>query len=306
MSIAVVGTGAVGGYFGGKLAAAGLPVHFVARGAHLAALQREGLAIESPLGNLKIQARFTDRTEEIGSVDLILFCVKSYDTESASPALAPLFGPRTTLLSLQNGIDNPDRLAHRWGAERVLAGVVYLGARLARPGVIVHEVGGRIAIGELDGKPSERAEAVRATFARASIPCEVRSDIRAAMWQKLAWNAPFCALSALLRLNVREILDSAPLKALAAGCIEEVREAARLQGIVLPPSAVGETLEFAASLGAVKPSMLQDLEAGKPLEHEALNGVVAKSLRAAGRGASINETFYAMLEFLDRKNRGRR
>jgi 2-dehydropantoate 2-reductase len=306
MSIAVVGTGAVGGYFGGKLASTGLPVSFLARGAHLTALRRDGLTVESPAGDFRVRARFTDRPEEIGPVDLILFCVKSYDTESASRALEPLFGPRTTLVSLQNGIDNPDRLARRWGAERVLAGVVYLGARLARPGLIVHEVGGRLAIGALEGAASERAETVRATFARAAIPCEVRSDIRAVMWRKLAWNAPFCALSALLGLNVREILESEPLRRLVVACIEEVREAARLHGVALPASAAAETLELAASLGPVKPSMLQDVEAVKPLEHEALNGVVAKTLRAAGHGASINETFYAMLDFLDRKNRSRK
>jgi 2-dehydropantoate 2-reductase len=306
MRIAVMGTGAVGGYFGARLAAAGQNVAFIARGSHLQAMRKEGLRVKSAQGDLHIRSLFTHDPSEVGPVDAVLFCVKSYDTEDAAAMLAPMVGEKTAILSLQNGVDNPDKIAARYGKARTLAGVVYLGALVSDPGVIRHSAGGRIVLGNLDGEAREPAKRVEQILSGAHIPCAVSAEIRKVIWTKLVWNAPFCALACLARATVREILESESLRKLAVECMEEVREAARSTGIELAPSVVEETFKFSQGLGDFKPSMLQDLEAQKPLEYEALNGIVVDLLGQKEKKAPINQTCYAVLKFLDRRIRAAR
>lgn len=302
MRIAVMGSGAVGGYFGAKLATAGHEVIFIARGAHLAALKQSGLYVESFQGNLHISgALFTDDPAAGAAVDLVLFCVKSYDTDIAARAIAPFMAPTTRILSLQNGVDNTSRIAQTWGAERTLAGVVYLGAQLVRPGTIYHSSGGKIIFGELDGSIHESTRDIQRVISAAKIPCEVSADITKAQWRKLLWNAAFCAISCLTRSTVRDILESESLRKLAIDCMAEVCAAAKTQGVDLAPNCIDETLEFSQTLGAFKPSMLQDLEAGKPLEFEAFNGVPLNLLRQSGKDAPANKIFYGTLAYLSGK-----
>ena len=300
---AVMGAGAVGGYFGARLARAGSEVAFIARGKHLEEMRKGGLKVKSLHGDFHIRSLFTAEPKEIGPVDLVLFCVKSYSTEEAAEKLAPLMGRETVILSLQNGVDNPDKIARIWGKSRTLAGVVYIGAQVLTPGTIRHSAGGRIVFGELDGGVSEETKTVHQIFAAAQVPCAISTEIRKVMWGKLVWNAPFCAIACLARATAQEIVESDALKKLAIDCMEEVREAAKCSDIDLEPSVMEEALKLSQSLGDFKPSMLQDLEAGKPLEHEAFNGIVVKLLRQAGKEAPVNGMFYAALEFLDRKNR---
>ena len=302
MRIAVMGAGAVGGYFGARLAAASNNVAFMARGLHLAALQQEGLTLDSPQGNLHIRdALFTDDPAQVGVVDLVLFCVKSYDTEETAAKLTPLIGNRTLILSLQNGVDNADKIARRWGDQRTLAGVVYIGSHLLQPGTIKHSSGGKIVFGELDGQVHETTQAVERVLSSAQIPCEVSRAIRNIQWRKLLWNAPFCAISCLTRATVREIVESDSLTKLALDCMAEVREAAKTRTIDLDRSLFDETLKFSKGLGDFKPSMLQDLEAGKRLEYEAFNGIVVELLRQTGKKAPTNQVFYGALKYLDKK-----
>ncbi|MBI4525434.1 MAG: ketopantoate reductase family protein [Deltaproteobacteria bacterium] len=304
MRIAVIGTGAVGGYFGARLAAGGQNVAFLARGAHLEALRKDGLLIKSPQGDLRIQSIFSSDPEEIGPADLILFCVKSYDTEAAAKALAPIMTEKTKIVSLQNGVDNPAKLAAQWGENRTLAGVVYIGARLSTPGCVEHSSGGRIVLGQPDGRVSEETASVQRLFSHAQVPCVLTTEIRKFLWSKLVWNAPFCAISCLARATVKEILESDSLTALATSCMEETREAAKCDGIELEPSVIEEAMSLSRSIGDFKPSMLQDLEAGKPLEYEAFNGVICDRLRGAGKKAPVNGVFYALLQFLDERMQG--
>jgi 2-dehydropantoate 2-reductase len=304
--VAVMGAGAVGGYFGAKLAASN-EVAFIARGVHLAAMRRKGLMVESPRSHLDIRdALFAENPAEIGAVDLVLFCVKSYDTESATAKVAPLMGDGTIILSLQNGVDNADKIARRWGEEKTLAGVVYLGSQLLRPGTIRHSSGGKIIFGELGGQVHQPTRALEKVLSSAQIPCEVSREIRAIQWRKLLWNAPFCAISCLTRATVKEIVASESLTKLAQDCMAEVRSAALTQGVELDPALFDETLHFSKSLGAFKPSMLQDLEAGKPLEYQAFNGIVVNLLRAVGKEAPINEVFYNALKYLDERIRAQK
>jgi 2-dehydropantoate 2-reductase len=304
MPIAVMGTGAVGGYFGAKLAAAGQDVVFIVRQRNLPSLRRNGLRVESPTGDLNVRnGFFTDSPADAGMVDLVLFCVKSYDTAEAAAALAPMMSERTAILSLQNGIDNPDKIAGFWGTERTLAGVVYLGAQVSVPGVIQHSSGGKIVLGPISGHTSDTARLVEQTISRAAIPCEISAAIEQVQWAKLLWNAPFCAISCLTRSTVREIVESESLTKLTRDCMMEVQAAARTRGIGLKTELFDQTLAFSRGLGEFKPSMLQDLEAGKPLEYDALNGIVMRLLEQAGEQAPINRVFHDTLNFLDKKLR---
>jgi 2-dehydropantoate 2-reductase len=267
-------------------------------------MQRHGLSIESPQGNLQIRnAVFTADPAVVGGVDLVLFCVKSYDTIEAAKKTAPLIGPLTQILALQNGVDNADKIAQTTGNKSTLAGVVYVGAQLSRPGVIEHSAGGRIIFGELAGGVQETTRNVERVLSAATIPCEISAEIRKDQWRKLLWNAPFCAISCLIRGTVRDIIESASLRQLAIDCMLEVREAAAIHAIDLEPSLLDEALKFSTSLGDFKPSMLQDLEAGKPLEYEAFNGIVIDILRRAGKAAPTNQVFYTALQFLDNRIR---
>ena len=304
MRIAVMGTGAVGGYFGAKLAAAGHEVAFVARGRHLQALCANGLQVASFNGDLKVKnALFTDNTAKIGAVDLVLFCVKSYDTEAGAEHLKPLVADRTRILSLQNGVDNPDKLAGFFNPGQILPAVVYVGAQLTAPGVITHSNGGRVIFGQGDGGTGESSKLLRQTFGDAGIPCEVSAAIQKMQWTKLLWNAPFCAIGCLARANVKQIVESEPLTALALDCMAEVQAAADTRGIELRREQFDEVMAFSRTLGPFKPSMLQDLEAGKPLEYQAFNGIVVQTLTHAGTPAPINQVFYATLKFLDQRIR---
>ena len=307
MRVAVMGAGAVGGYFGARLAAASNDIAFIARGRHLAAMRQQGLTLESPQGNLHIRdALFTDDLSQVGVVDLVLFCVKSYDTQATAAQLASLIGDRTIILSLQNGVDNADKIAQRWGHQRTLAGVVYMGSHLLGPGQIKHSSGGRIVFGELDGRVHESTQAVERLLASARISCEISKAIRNIQWRKLLWNASFCAISCLTHTNVKEIVESDSLTKLALDCMAEVREAAQAQAIDLDPALFEETLNFSKSLGDFKPSMLQDFEAGKPLEYEAFNGIVVELLGGMGKQAPTNQVFYGALKYLDKKIRTER
>jgi 2-dehydropantoate 2-reductase len=304
MRIAVMGAGAVGGYFGAKLAAAANDVVFLARGDHLNAMQQHGLRVRTRDGELHVRdALFTEDPAAAGEAEAILFCVKSHATEAAAARLPPIVGPRTLILSLQNGIDNAEKLAAAFGADRVLAGVVYIGAQVTGPGVIQHSSGGRIVFGGLGGRLAGGAESLGAIFSAAAIPHEISGDIEKAQWKKLLWNAPFCAISCIARATVRDIVDSESLRKLAVDCMIEVAAAAATRGVRLEEELMDETLRFSETLGDFKPSMLQDLEGGKPLEFEAFNGVVLRLLRAAGKDAPVNAVFYGALKYLDQKSR---
>jgi len=234
---------------------------------------------------------------------LVLFCVKSYDTTEAAAALAPMISKQTAILSLQNGIDNPDKIAGFWGTERTLAGVVYIGAQVSAPGVIQHSSGGKIVLGPISGHPADTAHKVEQRLSRAAIPCAISAAIEQVQWAKLLWNAPFCAISCLTRSTVREIVESEALTNLALDCMKEVQAAARTRGIDLKTELFDQTLVFSRGLGDFKTSMRQDLEAGKPLEYDALNGFVMRLLERAGEQAPINRVFHGTLSFLDNKLR---
>src|SRR5438094_1182176 len=210
MRLAVLGSGGIGGYYGALLAKGGHDVAFIARGAHLEALQQRGLTVRTPEGESTIPVNAVADTERLAPVDLVLFCVKSYDTELAAQALAPLMARDTAVVTLQNGIDNVEAIASVVGSSAVLAGAVYIALQLSSPGVVLRTGGpGRIVFGELSGAMTERVQRIASAFEQSRIPHEVSTDINRVLWEKFLFIAGVGGVTALARSGIGPLLASA-------------------------------------------------------------------------------------------------
>lgn len=285
MRIAIVGTGGVGGYFGARLKAAGENVAFLARGAHLAAMRRDGLRISSAHGDMRIHpVEATDDARAIGPVDVAIVAVKLYDTEAAAEACRALIGPDTSVVSLQNGVTAADTLAAAVGAERVFGGIAYIMATIAEPGAIIHTgTMARIVLGEFGGSTSARVSTLAATIRRAGVEVEESSDIAAAIWTKFAFLAPLSGVTALTRTTAGPIREDPDARALFEKAIAETVALARARKVALPPDATKRAMAFLDSLPPdMGSSMLYDLRHGKRLELSWLSGTVARLGRVAG------------------------
>ena len=274
MRILVVGAGGTGGFFGAKLARAGEDVTFVARGAHLAAIQAAGLRVASTVeGEWTVRAPAVERVDGLPPADLVLFCVKSFDTETAAELVRPAVAPATGVLSVQNGVDNEERLAARLGAGHVIGGVALVFATIAAPGVIAHSLLGRLIFGEMDGRPSARTQAFLAACERAGIPAELTADARRALWEKYVFLVTHAGLTALTRCPAG-ILHAVPeTRRLFSAVLEEMLALGRAEGIAFEPDAGARFQRQWDGLGANAYSSLHhDLVHGKPLELEALHG----------------------------------
>ena len=291
MRIAVMGTGGVGGYFGGRLAAAGQDVTFIARGTHLQALQRQGLRITSALGDATIApAQATDDPASVGPVDLVLFTVKLYDTEAAAEAIRPLIGPETGVVTFQNGIAGPEVLAGRLGAEHVMGGVAKIAAVIAEPGVVRHTgTMAELAFGELDGSVAARIAALAAALEAAGVRHTVSDDIRREIWDKMVFLSTFAGLTSLLRLPIGLIRGDLETRRLLRDGLAEALAVARAAGAGLPEDLVDQILERIDRLPfEMKSSMLQDLEGGKRLELDWLSGTLARMGRDLGVATPVH------------------
>ncbi len=302
MKIAVLGAGAIGGYFGALLARSGSEVHLVARGRHLDALRADGLRIRSGLGDLHLHhgdggLRIAAGTGEVGAADVVLFCVKSYDTDEAARSLAPMLGPDTGVVSLQNGIDNEEKLAAVIGPEHVMGGVAYIFARLAGPGEVVHTGGPRrIIFGELDGRRSGRAEALLRACEAADFPVELSDDIRAALWAKFAFICAQAGLTAVTRLPIGTIREVPESMALFRRVVEEVTAVAAAEGVRLPDDLPDRHIGTANSLEADgRSSLYDDMVAGRRMELDALLGEVVRRAERAGVPVPAAQTLHAVL-----------
>jgi 2-dehydropantoate 2-reductase len=298
MKVGVVGAGGVGGYYGGRLANAGTDVGFVARGRHLAAIREQGLLIRAHDGDFTVSVQASDDPDEIGPCDAVLFCVKSYDTEDAVGLLGPLLKPDTGVLSLQNGIDNEDKIAARIGPSHVLGGVSFIITHIADPGVI-EQTGSvqRVVFGELDASRSERAESLLAEFRRAGIDSDLTDDVRALLWDKYAYLCALAGLTAATRLPIDELLRVPETRELFRRMMAEVAEVARAEGVVLADDMIDRKTALSEGLAPGSFSSLHhDLVTGRRLELEALHGELVR--RAARHGISVpaSETIYALLK----------
>lgn len=285
MRIAIVGTGGVGGYFGARLAAAGESVAFLARGQHLDAIRRDGLKVESALGNVHIHpAEATDDAQAIGPVDVAIVAVKLYDDAAAAEECMTLLGPRTAVVSFQNGVTAADTLAAAVGRERVFGGTAQILAVIARPGVIAHTgTMARLQVGEFAGGSSPRVKALADALRHAGVDVEESSDIAAAIWSKFAFLAPFSGMTALTRATIGPIRANEDARALFRRAVEEVAAVACARGVNLATDAPDKIMAFVNGLPAeMGSSMLHDLRAGKRLELPWLSGAVSRLGREGG------------------------
>jgi len=299
MRIAVMGTGGVGGYFGGRLAQAGNDVTFVARGAHLAAMREHGLRIESAGGNRVIRnAVFTDDPGSIAPVDVVMFCVKLWDVERAAGQIAPLVARGGVVIPFQNGIDSTDVLTRELGASHVLGGVAYIAASIRLPGVIAH-VGSmaRLRIGAFDERLTPPARAFVDACRGAGVEAELARDIRRALWEKFVFLNALAGLTCLARQPLGIVRSDPDLRATFEASMRETIAVANTKGVDLGDDFIASQMQALDGLPAeMRASMLGDLVSGHRLEAPWLCGRVAALAPEAGLEAPVNATIYAGLK----------
>jgi len=278
VKIAIFGSGGVGGYFGGRLAAAGEDVTFLARGAHLAALQSEGLRISSPLGDVHLPTvQAADRPQAIGPVDVVLFTVKLYDVDTAAATLAPLLGPNTVVITMQNGVDAMDMVARHVGPAHVAGGAAYIVAVIDRPGHIRHTVAHQLVFGERDGTRSDRLVAFEAAGIRAGFQAKASTDVQADLWVKFVRLATWSGMTTVTRAPMGVIRSTPETYDLMMTAIQEVIAVGEAKGIGFPADLMDGTIALIKNFPAgSKSSMLEDIERGKRLELPWLSGAVVR------------------------------
>ena len=299
MRIAVVGAGGVGGGFGAALAKAGADVTFLARGAHLAAMKSVGLKVQSPRGDTHlVPTQATDDPAAIGTVDIVLFCVKLWDVESAGERIKPLVGSGTAVIPLQNGIDAAERLIPILGESAVMGGVAQISASIVAPGVI-QQVGTfmRMIFGELDGKVSKRGEALLALCQKAGFDATLSDKILTELWMKFILLATNASITASTRQPIGKLRDDPDLHAIFEAAWQEVIDVGRASGVALPADALERIAEFTGHAPPnMKASMALDLERGNRLELPWLGGKVVALGRELAVPTPTHSLMYAMLK----------
>jgi 2-dehydropantoate 2-reductase len=301
MRIAIVGSGAVGGYYGARLARAGHDVTFVARGAHLEAIRARGLEIRSPaLGGFTVRARAEDDTSRVGPVDVVLFAVKAYDNATALPLLAPLVADATTVLTVQNGVDSAVEVAAAVGEAHTIAGSTYIATALESPGLIV-QTGDhrRVVFGETFGqlpRLSERVQAIHTAFAGADIQSFPVEDGRVPIWEKFIFLAALAGFTGAARLPIGPVWSDPFTRAqFLAGC-REIEAVARAHGVPVAADVVDQIVPYIDGIpGTMRSSLLIDLQAGKRIEVEALQGSVVRRAAEVDIPVPIMATLYSVL-----------
>jgi 2-dehydropantoate 2-reductase len=300
--VLVLGAGAVGGYFGARFAEGGHDVTLVARGENLAALQRDGLVLQLPDGTRRLpDVRAVGDPALAPPPELVLVCVKSYDTPAAGRALRPVIARDTIVLSLQNGVENEAVLAEVLGLPPLLVGLTFIGVELVAPGTVQYTGRGEILFGEPDAVESARATRLAEALDAARVPFQLRRDVLMVAWEKLAWNAGFNAVTTLTGRTVGEALSHPASRDLVVATMGETDAVATALGIGVRRDRLARVLaESAAEMPGFATSMLQDLRRGRRLEHDALNGAVVRAAGRAGIAAPLNRTLLALLAALDR------
>lgn len=298
MRIGVVGAGAQGCFFGGLLANAGNSVSFLARGRTLDALRTNGLRIRSQtLGEIVVPAHATNRPEEVGPVELVMVCVKTYDLEAAAKHMRPLVGSDTAIVPIQNGVEAADTIGKIVGLEHVLGGVSWVGAVAETPGVIVHGGSTRLVFGELNGGITPRGERICTVLTEAKIAAELHRNIRQALWEKLVVNSAAAGILSLTRLPAGPIQDCPDTMQLLLDTIRESAEVAEACGFPMPKRFLDEAKKLLEGYPRwTRPSMEVDLIAGHRLELEALVGAIVRLGREKGVATPINSTVYRALK----------
>lgn len=298
LRIAMFGAGGAGGYFGARLVRAGERVAFIARGEHLRAIRNDGLQVDSADGDFSVRPeRVSDDPAEVGTVDVVFVGVKAWQVPEAARAMAPLIGPQTFVVPLQNGVEAPDQLAEQLGARHVVGGLAKVLSFIAGPGRIRH-LGGpaSIAFGELDRRPSERTERLREILLRSGIDASIPPDIRVALWEKFLFIVPVGAVGAVTRAPVGTVRTVPETRRMLEEAMREIRAVAAGTGISLEDDLVARTMAFVDALPpSGTTSMQRDIVGGRPSELEAWSGAVVRLGRQAGIAAPLNDYLYRSL-----------
>jgi 2-dehydropantoate 2-reductase len=320
--IVIAGAGAIGGYIGAKLAKAGADVVLFARGPHLQAMQTRGLRVTSADGDFEVRPQVTGDLGSIGTADVVFLGVKAHGLTALAPALRPLFGPDTVVVSTQNGIpwwyfqnyegeldglhlervDPGGVIASSIEPRRVVGSLAYFATDISEPGVIHHTEGNRISFGEPDGSKSERAKAIAEALIAAGFRCPVTARFRHEIWVKLLGNVAFNPISALTGGTLEELARHPDTSRVVREIMTETEAVAGKLGIEMPIS-IEQRMAGAEKVGAHKTSMLQDLEAGRPLELEAVVGAVVELGDRLGVPMPATRAVYACAKMLDEKRR---
>jgi 2-dehydropantoate 2-reductase len=302
MRFAILGSGAVGGYYGAKLARAGHDVTFIARGAHLAAIREHGLQVRSPmLGDFVIRAAAEEDTGSVGQVDVVIVSVKAYDNDTALPLLRPMVGPQTTVLTVQNGVDSAREVAAHVGEAAVIGGPTYIATALAAPGVIeqtgTHR---RIVFGEVFGalpRMTDRVRRISEALAGADIQAEAVEDGRVPIWEKFIFLVPLAGFTGATRLPIGPVWADPVIRATFLEAASEVEQVARAEGVAVAQDIVQRIGPYVEGIpGTMRSSLLIDLSQGKRIEVEALQGAVVRRAAQAGVPVPIMSTLYAVLK----------
>ncbi len=298
MKIAVMGSGGIGGYYGGRLADAGANVSFIARGTHLTAMRENGLKVISPLGDFHLpHITATDNPATIGTVDIVMFCVKLYDVEETCELIKPLIGQNTAVISFLNGIDSEDRMRVILGDRAVVGGTAQIPSNIAEPGVIEHKASlAALEFGELDGRDSKRLQDFYKICTDAGIQTFLVENIETHIWLKFAILVPFATACCLTRLPGKILIEEPVVQEIAVGAMKEVIALAQAKGVQLPPDALESRMALLSNFSNAMPSMLVDLLAGKRIELEGLQGAVVRMGKELGVSVPVHQVAYAALK----------
>jgi 2-dehydropantoate 2-reductase len=295
MKVTVVGAGAVGCYYGGMLARAGHDVTLIGRPQHVEAIERQGLRLETQTFDERIRVSASSEGSAVQSAQLVLFCVKSTDTASAAAAIKPHLAPHALVLSLQNGVENADRLRAILSQD-VLAAVVYIGTEMAGPGHVRHH--GR---GELIIERSRASDEVAQALIAAGVPTDISDNVRGALWAKLILNCAYNALSAITQLPYGRLVQGAGITAVMRDVVDECRAVAKADDVTLPGDVDAAVRRIAETVPDQYSSTAQDLARGKPSEIDHLNGLIVRRGEALGVATPVNRLLHAIVKLIESK-----
>ncbi|MCQ3930829.1 MAG: 2-dehydropantoate 2-reductase [Chloroflexi bacterium] len=307
MKIAVFGTGAVGGYFGGRLAEAGQEVWFVARGAHLAAIREHGLHVTSIKGDFVIHpAHATDKPADVGVVDVVLVAVKTWQVDEAAHAIQPMIGPATMVVPLQNGVEAAGQLKAVLGDKPVVGGFCRILSAMTGPGQIHHMASEPyIAFAELDNQSSARTQRLYEAFTAAGVKCEIPADIELAVWEKFLFVAAWGGVGAITRAPIGTLRSIPETRRMLEHAMAEIYAIGRARGVKFEPDILGQTMTAYDNLAAAgTTSMQRDIAEGRPSELEGQIGAIVRLGRDCRVPTPVNELIYHALLPMEKRARG--
>ena len=291
-----MGAGGIGGCLGAHLARAGNEVTFIARGAHLEAIQRNGLQVKSPNGDFTVDTAATDDPSQVGPVDLVLFTVKTYHNAQTIPLMKPLLADEPAILTLQNGVESHEELGNAFGIGHVMPGTTYAAATVQAPGLIVQETNDiRIAFGEINGTPSPRAVRIHEAMLKAGMDAHLSRDVIKSLWTKFLLLAPVSGITSVARTRIKLLLTYPEARATFVAAIKEVEAVARAKRVSFEPGTVEEMVAFIEGFPDFQNSMHTDVEMGRRLELDALTGAVVRLGRKLGVPTPVHNFLYSVL-----------